>query len=124
FRLTGGMRQYLFDRADRLAQLYCERPFCMSFFPSGEGAMPLPGLRIEGDDCVILAAHKQSEYSAGSVLRLFNPTGAVRTVRVVDAGAAAAYPVTLPPHAFETYLKTPAGLRPIPADELERECGR
>ena len=120
FRLTGGRRQYLFDRADRLAQLYCERPFCMSFFPSGEGAMPLPGLRIEGDDCVIVAAHKQSEYSAGSVLRLFNPTDTARTARVVDAGAGAAYPVTLPPHAFETYLKTPAGLRAIPADELKR----
>ena len=122
FRLTGGDRQYLSDRAERIAQTYCERPFCMSFFPSGEGTTPRPGLRVEGDDCVVLTAYKQSEYGAGEVLRLFNPTDEARTVRVVDGeGADAGAPVTLPPRAFETYLKTPAGLRPVPADEFEGE---
>ena len=119
FRLRGGKYAALADSAERLTQTYCERPFCTSFFPSGEGERPAPGLRLEGDGCVVLTARKQYEYGRGQVLRLFNPTDAERMVKVIT-GERTLFAAKLPPGAFETYLADGDVVRNISADEFPR----
>ena len=113
FRLSGG--EGLLDRAERLSQQFCEAPYCMSFFPSGDGERPAQTVLLEGDDCVVMSAYKQSEYGKGDVIRLFNPTGDERrvTLRLGDG----AFPLSVSPFSFETYLYD-GTLSKIRADEI------
>ena len=121
FRLTAGDEPDLENRANRITQLYCEKPYAMSFFPSGNGTRPPEGMRLEGDDCIVLSAMKRSEYGKGTVIRLFNPTAQERSCvlkgRLFENGS---FEAKLPARAFETFLVTPEGaVRNIPADEAE-----
>lgn len=116
FRLTGGVRQDIIDRAERLTQLYCEKPMCMSFFPSGEGEKPAAGVRLEGDDAIVLSAYKESECGDGDVARVFNPTGSVRSARLVSGDNS--FEFSLSPFSFETYLIGGGQIRPVRADEV------
>ncbi|MBO7503427.1 MAG: alpha-mannosidase [Clostridia bacterium] len=121
FRLTLGDTRVLEPRAERLTQLYCEKPFSMSFFPSGAGEKLPQGIRLEGDDSIVLTAAKKSEYGKGTVLRLFNPTATDRTA-TLSGGVFVSGPfeVTVPARAFETYLVEEDGsVKNIPADEAE-----
>ena len=115
FRISGGERNVLLDRAERLTQEYCEAPYCMSFFPSGEGEKPEKQIELEGDDCVVLSAYKESEYGEGDVIRLFNPTDRERAVTLRLQGNV--FELTLPPFTFRTYLYNKE-LKKIRADEL------
>lgn len=117
FRITGGDKRTLLDRAERLTQQYCEAPYCMSFFPSGAGEKPERGPVLEGDDCVVLSAFKQSESGKGDVIRLFNPTGEERTVKLTIREYE--YALTLPPFSFETYCFADGKLSAIRADEAD-----
>ena len=112
-RTAGG--EGLLDRAERLTQEYCEAPYCMSFFPSGDGKRPETPVLLEGDGCVILSAYKQSEYGSGDVLRLFNPTDAERAVTLTLHGKK--FPLTVPAFSFDTFLYD-GGLTRIRADEM------
>ena len=116
FRLTGGGRQDIIDRAERLTQLYCERPLCMSFFPSGEGEKPAAGLRLEGDGAVVLSAYKESECGGGDVARVFNPTGSVRSARLVAGDNS--FEFSLRPFSFESFMIAGGQMRPVRADEV------
>ncbi|MBO4326148.1 MAG: alpha-mannosidase [Clostridia bacterium] len=115
FRLIAG--ENLMDKAERLTQAYCEQPFAMSFFPSGQGERPKPGLLMEGDECIVLSAYKQYSYGEGDVVRLFNPTDKKRsvTLRFTDFSEK----VDVAPFSFDTFLVKGGSLRPIPADECE-----
>ncbi len=114
FRLTGG--EGLLDRAARLSQQYCEAPYCMSFFPSGNGVRPAQSMLLEDDDCVVMSAYKESVNGEGDVIRLFNPTDTERTVTLRLGGSR--FVITIPPHAVETYLYDGA-LSKIRADEAD-----
>ena len=118
FRLTGGSRDNIYDLAERLTQTYCEKPFCMSFFPSGEGNKPDAQLILEGDECVTLAAYKESEYGEGDIVRLFNPTGIERNATLNHKGHG--YSITLKPYSFETYLINGGVIEAVSADETEK----
>jgi alpha-mannosidase len=61
-------------KIDREALVKNEKPFALSFFPSGSGVKPQPGLSLR-DDVVQVTAFKQSEDRAGWIIRLFEPTG-------------------------------------------------
>jgi alpha-mannosidase len=78
FWFNAGARQDRLERVDREALIQNERPFALSFYPSGAGAAPKPGITLSGD-IVQLTAFKKAEDSAGYVLRLFEPTGNKRT---------------------------------------------
>ena len=122
FRLTAGGTKELENRAERLIQLYCEKPYAMSFFPSGNGSRPAEGIRLEGDDCVVTSAIKQSEYGKGTVLRIFNPTGENRSVRLSGSVFKNGYfEAEIPARAFETFLvsREDGSVKSIPADEAE-----
>jgi alpha-mannosidase len=78
FWINGGPVDDRLSKIDREALLKNEKPFALSFFPSGSGVKPQPGL-ILGDDVVQVTAFKQSEDGTGWIIRLFEPTGQARS---------------------------------------------
>ncbi len=81
FWLNAGPRKERLDRVDREALVQNERPFALSFYPSGAGVPPNPGI-VLSDDAVQLAAFKKAEDSEDYIIRLFEPTGAKRVTTV------------------------------------------
>jgi alpha-mannosidase len=65
-------------RIDREALVKNEKPFALSFYPSGAGEKPQPGL-ILSDEVVQVTAVKYAEDGAGLIIRLFEPTGQTRS---------------------------------------------
>lgn len=63
---------------DREAIVRNEKPFALSFFPSGDGENKGTFLKLD-DDAVQLSAFKQEERGDGYIVRLFEPTGIERT---------------------------------------------
>ena len=114
FRIRGGSAQLL-DRAERLTQEYCEAPYCMSFFPSGNGTKPESAYTLEGDDCLTVTAYKKSEYGDAEVIRLFNPTDITRSAALTLHGKR--FDVTVRPFSFETYVHD-GDLKAVRADEI------
>lgn len=74
FWLNGGPLEGQQTAIDREALVHNERPYALSFFPSGEGTIPAPLLWLE-DDAIQLSALKREEQGTGYILRLFEPTG-------------------------------------------------
>jgi alpha-mannosidase len=76
-------------KVGREAQIHNEKPFILSFFPSGDGGTA-SSFAILDDDIVELSAFKKCEGSEDFVLRLFEPTGkGVSTVlRIPSLGIA------------------------------------
>ncbi|MFB9277032.1 glycoside hydrolase family 38 C-terminal domain-containing protein [Cohnella cellulosilytica] len=84
-RIDQGERQYAFwlnagplaeRRAvvDREADVRNEKPYALSFFPSGDGEKPGSFVRLE-EGTVQLSAFKKEERGDGFIVRLFEPTG-------------------------------------------------
>ncbi|OXS54035.1 alpha-mannosidase [Cohnella sp. CIP 111063] len=91
-RIDQGERQYVFwlnagplaeRRAivDREADVRNERPYALSFFPSGDGEKPGSFVRLE-EGTVQLSAFKKEERGEGYILRLFEPTGSPQSTYV------------------------------------------
>ncbi|MFC5407151.1 glycoside hydrolase family 38 C-terminal domain-containing protein [Cohnella soli] len=93
FWLNAGPAAQRMDTIDREALVHGEKPFALSFFPSGQGQLPTPLFVLE-DDIVQLAAFKREERGEGFVLRLFEPTGQARETAIVTAEGTR-YPVSL-----------------------------
>jgi alpha-mannosidase len=70
------------DRQDREALIHNERPYALSFFPSGEGKLPESFLVLE-DAVVQLSAFKKEERGEDYIIRLFEPTGFGRSTVVI-----------------------------------------
>ncbi len=66
---------------DREADMRNEKPFALSFFPSGDGKKPGAFVRLEGGTAQ-LSAFKKEERGDGYILRLFEPTGSAQTTNV------------------------------------------
>ncbi len=81
FWLNGGPRAARLAQVDREAVVRNERPFALSFCPSGMGAVPLPGLTLS-DDVTQASAFKKAEDGDVYILRLFEPTGSPRETTV------------------------------------------
>lgn len=58
-----------------------EKPFALSFFPSGTGDLAAP-LIILDDEVVQMNAFKQAEQSEDYIIRLFEPTGQARSTSI------------------------------------------
>ena len=63
---------------DREALAHNERPFALSFFPSGAGDPPRPAVRLS-DAVVQMTAFKKAEQSEDYIIRVFEPTGEPRS---------------------------------------------
>lgn len=81
FWLNGGESKNRLDSIAREAQTKSEAPFAVCYFPSGKGETPESLLRIN-DSAVQLAALKKAEYSDDIIIRLFEPTGSARDVKL------------------------------------------
>jgi alpha-mannosidase len=78
FWFNGGPLAERLARVDREALVKNEKPFALSFFPSGAGARPMPG-PVLSDEVIQCSAVKQSEDGDGLVMRLYEPTGRRRS---------------------------------------------
>ncbi|MGG6309421.1 glycoside hydrolase family 38 C-terminal domain-containing protein [Paenibacillus macerans] len=78
FWLNAGEAEERAVRIDREATVRNERPYALSFFPSGEGERAGTLLLELDDEAVQVAAFKRAEDGDGYILRLFEPTGQAR----------------------------------------------
>jgi alpha-mannosidase len=87
FWMNAGPGKERRERVDREALVHNERPFALSFFPSGAGDPPPPTLLL-GDPVVQMTAFKKAEQSEVYVIRVFEPTGEPRStmLEVVPLG--------------------------------------
>ena len=74
FWLNGGPEQDRQSAVDREALTHNERPFALSYWPSGDGAIPAGGPRLS-DRAVQIMAYKRAEDGDDLIVRLFEPTG-------------------------------------------------
>ena len=63
---------------DREAMVKNEKPFALSFYPSGSGQKPKGGPTLS-DSVVQLTALKRAENGNDLIVRLFNPTNRIRS---------------------------------------------
>ena len=79
FWLQAGAKTERMGKVDREALTHNEKPFLLSFYPSGAGDPLQPAVIIEGNG-VLLTTFKQAERSDNWILRLFESTGNARTI--------------------------------------------
>lgn len=73
FWLNGGEEKERLDKLEREAMNHHEKPYLMSFFPSGSGEKPGEFIRLEAEKAVLTAV-KPSRAGRGLMLRVFNPS--------------------------------------------------
>ena len=78
FWFNAGKIKARLDTVDREALVKNEKPYVLSFFPSGEGKKPKP-LAVLSDNIVQITAIKQAEKNKDIIVRLFEPTGKSRS---------------------------------------------
>ncbi|HOJ32339.1 MAG TPA: glycoside hydrolase family 38 C-terminal domain-containing protein [Candidatus Hydrogenedentes bacterium] len=109
FWLQGGKTTDRLNCIEREALVHNETPFLLSFYPSGMGSKPLPGILLD-DEVVVLTAFKQCEDGEDYIVRLFEPTGESRATKL-----------TIPPLGIcETILLNPFEIKSLRVDV--REC--
>jgi alpha-mannosidase len=77
FWINAGPVNKRMEAIDREALAANERPFALSFFPSGAGRKPKPGATLS-DKAVQIMAVKPAEKGGDLIVRLFEPTGKPR----------------------------------------------
>ncbi len=78
FWLNAGKIKDRLDSIDREALARNEKPFALSFFPSGQGRKPKP-IAVLSDNIVQITAIKRARTNNDLIIRLFEPTGKPRT---------------------------------------------
>lgn len=102
FRLNAGPGEERLERIDREALVMNEKPYALSFFPSGDGKLLSPFLTLS-DQVVQLSAFKKAEEGDDYILRLYEPTGSPRKTVVEIPSLALKKEVTLAGFEFKTY---------------------
>ncbi|OBZ07978.1 alpha-mannosidase [Bacillus sp. FJAT-27264] len=117
-RMDQGERSYTFwlnageladrrDQVDREALGHNERPYALSFFPSGEGELMDSFIVLE-DERIQLSAFKKEEQGDGYILRLFEPTGSGGSTTVSIPSLGIRSEVSLKGFEFKTFRIQPA----------------
>ncbi|WP_342421051.1 glycoside hydrolase family 38 C-terminal domain-containing protein [Paenibacillus sp. FSL E2-0178] len=107
FWLNGGAQTERRQSVDREALVHNERPYALSFFPSGEGETLAPLLMLE-DDSIQLSAFKQEQQGENYILRLFEPTGLGGTTTISLPSLGIRREVSLNGYEVKTYRLRPA----------------
>jgi len=82
FWFNAGAVSKRIKHVDREALAHNEKPFSLTFFPQGgTGAKPKPAVIVSGDVVQVSAIHKAVK-GENYVIRLFEPTGRARKVKV------------------------------------------
>jgi alpha-mannosidase len=120
FWFNAGSLKECLESVDREALVYNEKPFALSFFPSGMGQKPLPLVTLS-DKAIQMTAFKKSENSQGYILRLFEPTGAQRTTKVNIPSIPLEKEVTLQKFEIKTFKISKDKKELVEVDLLEKE---
>lgn len=123
FWLNAGEAQNRAARIDREAALHNERPYALSFFPSGEGDLSGKLLELE-DEAVQLSAFKQAEDGNGYILRLFEPTGQARRTAIAIPALGLREEIRLNGFEIATYRIDPKARTLQPVDLNENPASR
>ncbi len=129
-RIDQGERQYTFwlnagGREDRMAKIdrealaHNERPMILSFYPSGAGETPLPGVTLS-DDTVQLTTFKRAEKGNTYIVRLFEPTGTPRTTTLRIPALGIEHDISLDAFEIKSFAVTPPSNLLVECDLLER----
>jgi alpha-mannosidase len=94
FWIQGGNLKDRLDRIEREALIKNEPPMTLSFFPSGQGQLPLPAIRLN-DEVIQVSAVKKAEDENALIIRLYEPTGTTRDTILELPWAGVSYPVSL-----------------------------
>jgi alpha-mannosidase len=107
------------DAVDREALARNQKPFVLSFFPTGAGTAPaLPVVTLE-DDVTVLSAFKEAEDGNGHILRVFEPTGRARETVVNLPPLGIRQPVSLGAFEVKTFRLFPGAKALVETDMME-----
>ena len=95
---------------DRECQAISEKPFVLSFFPSGAGKKPDTILTLS-DSPVILSCMKKQEKGEAIVIRLYNPTEDPVSVTLSSVPLELSETLQFKPFEIRTFLAGKASLR-------------
>jgi alpha-mannosidase len=123
FWFNGGPVRGRLDAVDAEAAAHNERPYALSFFPSGAGKKPLSGIAID-EPSVQLGCCKRAEDGKGLILRLFEPTGHKQSATVSIPFLKMKIPVALTPFEILSLRIDPKRRKAIPCDLIERPLKR
>lgn len=122
----GGPAAERLAKVDREAQVLNEKPYALSYFPSGSGDGVQPLARLS-DEVVQLTAMKQAEDGSGDyVLRLFEPTGKPRATVLELPVTGVSHRIELGPFEIKTLRLDRTGQKlkdcPLMEMELDHAC--
>jgi alpha-mannosidase len=120
FWFNAGPRAQRLAQVDREALVRNEQPFALSFYPSGAGVAPNPGV-VLSDDVVELTAFKKAEASEDYIVRLFEPTGEQRVTTISFPALDVRQTVTLGAFEIKTLRLNPESRTLTEVDLLERK---
>ncbi len=106
FQLNAGPAEERLPAVDREALAYNERPYALSFFPSGGGQEPKP-LVVLADGVVQITCVKRAEEGEDLIVRLFNPTDDERTTTLALPVLDVSVGLTLTPFEIRTLRVSP-----------------
>lgn len=102
FWINAGEVDKVMETVDRQALIHNERPFALSFYPSGEGKTPVCMVELEGNT-VQMSAFKRAENSKDDyILRIFEPTGKACVTALNFPISGAKHKVKLNPFEIKT----------------------
>jgi alpha-mannosidase len=120
FWVNAGARTKRLECVDREALVHNERPFALSFYPSGAGDAPKAGVLLS-DDVIQLAAFKKAEESEDYILRLFEPTGIKRATTILAPHLGLERRIEMNPFEIKTLRLDPNSKTLKEVNLLERE---
>lgn len=110
------------ERVDREALARNEKPFALSFFPSGAGRKPKAGVTLS-DAAVQVMAVKPAQSGKDLIIRLFEPTGKARETVLTIPFMGVRAKVRLDGFEIKTLRVSPKTRRVVETDLMERPMG-
>ncbi|MGQ9649492.1 MAG: glycoside hydrolase family 38 C-terminal domain-containing protein [Phycisphaerae bacterium] len=123
FWLNAGSLGERLSVIDREALVHNEKPYALSFFPSGAGARPKAGA-VLSDDVVQMSCLKLAEDNDDLIVRLFEPTGQARSTTLSLPCIGFKTKVDLGPLEVKTLRVNPKSRAVRETDLIERPIGR
>jgi alpha-mannosidase len=120
FWFRAGAADAVLGNIDRVALSHNEKPFVLSFYPTGVGTKPaFPLVQLDGD-AVLMTAFKRAENGGAYVIRLFEPTGTARVARLRVPSLNVDSELSLSPFEIKTFLLDPAAGALTECDLMEK----
>jgi alpha-mannosidase len=120
FWVNAGATAERMDAIDHEAIVHNEKPYFLAFYPSGEGEKPKAAVTVD-DPVVQVAAVKKSEVGNDLVIRLFEPTGTKRSVKVSVPALGMTFKAALGAFEIKTYRVNPKTKKVVETDLIERK---